>query len=242
MSQERHPLAYVDAMIDYLEKKIQSKAVNQPLLDALQKRLDAMSAKYASDQKFVQYYPHMLELQALIYGEGGQEQKALTFLKEAVRETGSVSRLYSGLLRHYVITHSRQAIPATPLNAAVGIPSASHRRAVSMGTLKIAFAGAAVLVCLVAATLHFMPRAFALPSLILKHSEIVHDKQQYDSLSSQYQKCSSDLQRRKDSIDQNDPVAVDAYTKDIAQCSTVLKQLNQSAQVYNNLVSGAASR
>src|SRR6266550_7394904 len=107
MRSREHPLGYVDNMIDFLEQKIESNAVTSAGLEALQKRLDVISGRYAHDPVFVKYYPRMLELQTLIYGEGGQEKKALLYLKEAVRETGSVGRLYSNLLKQYIASKSK---------------------------------------------------------------------------------------------------------------------------------------
>jgi hypothetical protein len=94
MRAEGYSLEHVDRLIDFLENKIETNTVMPAVLAGVQEQLDAIDAACRDHPEFEQYYSRMLELQALIYGEGNQEQKALEFLKEAVRQTGS-SRITS---------------------------------------------------------------------------------------------------------------------------------------------------
>jgi hypothetical protein len=241
MSRGYHPLSYVDVMIDFLESKIESNAVTPAVLDALQKRLDAISAAHRSGPDFDQFYPHMLELQTLIYGEGNQEKKANLYLKEAVRETGSVNGLHSKLLRQYVVNHSRpmQAAAVSAQHAAFdhNVTSAPRRRKFfTLRKLQVGFVTVIVLVGVAAGTLHFVPRAAALPILLVRHSEIIRVTQAYESLTAQYKVCSANLAQRKGTIDFNDFAAVDTYNNDAKSCNAILQQLHQAQEQYNSLV------
>jgi hypothetical protein len=246
MRREGYSLAYIDVMIDVLERKIEGRVVTSAVLAALQKRLDAISAAYREDPGFARYYPHMLELQTLIYGESGHEQEALQFLKEAVRQTGSARGLYSKLLKQYIVNHSRQVVAAAGPRQQV--PAADNggrrpksRQFLTFNKMKVGVAMGFGLIAVTLVTLHFGPRAAALPLLLVKHSQITREKEQYDNLTAQYKTCSADLAQRQHVTDPDDPVAVDTYNKDAQRCQTVLKQLDQIAEQYNSLVGGAGS-
>ena len=246
MGRAGHPLDYVDVMIDYLERKIETNAVTPAVLSSLQKRLDTLSARHANDPKFAATYPHMLELQTLIYGEGGHEAKALLFLKESVRETGSARGLYSRLLRQYIVDHSRH-VAATSARTqqsyieSNAIPYQPRKRFFTFGKLKVGLAALVILAVAAGVTLHFVPRVAALPNILMKHSEIAQDKQLYESLTEQYKTCSADIEQRKGTINPNDIVGVDAYNKDAQHCEDVLQQLRHVAEQYNSLM-GASIR
>ncbi len=113
MRSEAYSLAYVDGMIDYLEKKIETNSVTETLLGTMQKWLDTVEDMYRETEQYAEYYAHLLELQTLIYGENKQENKALEFMKEAVRQAGGVSKLYSGLLREYIARTIQKPVAET---------------------------------------------------------------------------------------------------------------------------------
>ena len=240
MSRQDHPLQYVDAMIDYLEKKIQSNALSPQILHAMQQRLDKLSAAYAQDPAFGRYYPHMLELQTLIFGESGQEAKALVYLKEAVRETGAVSRLRSQLLKQYIADHSSQPKMRQPA-VALGsrLPAANYttrrERAPLARKLKLGFATGFAIAAICFLTLHFVPRAAAFPIMLARHSQIAQVQAQYAKLTAEYKTCSSDLASRQGSINPNDLVGVDSYNNDVKQCDALLQQLQNTEAKFNSL-------
>jgi hypothetical protein len=110
MRSEAFPLDYVDVMIDFLENKIETNTLTPALLEGMQRRLDEIDAAHRDDPRFDEFYPHMLELQTLIFGESGDEDKAMHFMKEAVRQSGGVGKLRSRLLRVYIANqHARRA-------------------------------------------------------------------------------------------------------------------------------------
>ncbi len=104
-------LARVYEIINQLEQHINARRLTPVFLDGVQRRLDAIDTAYRGRPEYDQLYGPLLEAQTLVYGESGQEQKALEFLKEAVRQTGSVHKLRSKLLKDYVAGHasSRQS-------------------------------------------------------------------------------------------------------------------------------------
>lgn len=117
MGRQPYLLEHVDKMIDFFEQKIDTNAVTPVLVEALQKRLDDIEAANRDNSKFAEYYARMLELQALLYGEGGQEARALEFLREAIRQAGGVGKLRSRLLRQYIVIHTLPSLhqPAQPV-------------------------------------------------------------------------------------------------------------------------------
>lgn len=109
MSAESYSLEHVDEMIDYLDKHIAAGKDTPAMLNTLQQRLDIIDMTYREDPRFNEIYPHLLELQALIFGRRNQDDKALKFMKEAVRQAGSVSHLHSQTIRKYIAAHSQSA-------------------------------------------------------------------------------------------------------------------------------------
>ncbi len=257
MRTEPHSLEYVDAMIDFLEQKIEKNEVTHAMLGALQKRLDAIDASHRDHPHFAHYYPHMLELQTLIFGESNQEVKALHFLKEAVRQAGSVGKLYSKLLKLYIAKHTPQPALATvpvvaeeptAINPDVELSEqysgpVNHTQHASemhirprFRALKVGFVAVFGLAVLSVSTLHFVPRAAALPMLFTKHAQIQGAKQAYDSLTEQYNACSSKLASEHGSVDTYDTQAVEAYNQETKDCQAVQQQQNQAAAKYDNLI------
>ncbi len=111
MRSEVYSLAYVDGMIDYVENKIETKALSSGILATMQKWLDTVEEMYRDDPELPEYYSRMLELQALIYGESNQDAKAMQFMKEAVRQAGSVGALYSRLIKEYIAEKAARPAP-----------------------------------------------------------------------------------------------------------------------------------
>jgi len=256
MRADPYSLEHVDAMIDALETKIQKRELSQKLLDGVQQRLDSIEAAHRGSPEFARYYPRLLELQTLVYGESGQEQKALDFLKEAVRQTGSVNGLYSNLLKEYVVRHTPLAAaevpvhveaqaasaPAIPVDIVEAAPREKRKHASELhkrpgfGKMKVAFAAVFGLAVISVATMHFVPRAAALPTLLADHSEIASAKQKFDTLTDQYNQCSSKLAAGRGSVNTNDMTALDAYNQDVAACQAVLQQQHLAANRYDALV------
>lgn len=112
MSAKSYSLEHVDEMIDYLDKHIAAGKDTPALLNTLQQRLDIIDMTYRQDPRFNEVYPHLLELQALIFGRRNQDDKAMKFMKEAVRQAGSVSHLHSQTIRKYIAVRSQSAAPA----------------------------------------------------------------------------------------------------------------------------------
>lgn len=109
MSAESYSLEHVDEMIDFLDKHIAAGRDTPAMLNTLQQRLDIIDMTYRQDPRFNEIYPHLLELQALIFGRRNQDDKALQFMKEAVRQAGSVSHLHSQTIRKYIAARSQPA-------------------------------------------------------------------------------------------------------------------------------------
>jgi len=115
MSAQPYSLEYVGQMIDFLDQHIAAGTDTPAMHATLQQRLDTISLAYANDPKFESYYPHMLELQALLHGRRNPnetDEKALRFMKEAVREAGSVGKLRSATIKSYIANHMRQTAAA----------------------------------------------------------------------------------------------------------------------------------
>lgn len=115
MSAQPYSLEYVGQMIDFLDKHIDAGTDTPAMHATLQQRLDTISMAYANDPRFDKFYPHMLELQALLHGRRSPnetDEKALRFMKEAVREVGSVGNLRSATIKSYIANHTRQAAVA----------------------------------------------------------------------------------------------------------------------------------
>ena len=185
----------------------------------------------------------------MIYGEGDQEQQALEFLKEAVRQAGSVGKLYSKLLKDYIANHSQpvpamvpvtddipaEPDPTDPAENYGNHASRLHERP-KFGRMKAALAVTLGLAVVSVVGWHFVPRAAALPVMLAKHSEIDSAKQQFDSLTAQYNSCSSRLASERGTIDTNNLTAVDAFNQDTQSCQAVLQRQHQAANRYDALI------
>ncbi len=115
MRSEVYSLSYVDGMIDYLEGKIEENAVTESLLNTMQKWVDEVETLYRGTDEFSGYYSRLLELQTLIFGENNQEDRALEFMKEAVRQAGGVPKLYSHLLKEFIARRTQQQQQPEPV-------------------------------------------------------------------------------------------------------------------------------
>lgn len=246
MSAVSYSLENVDTMIDLLERKIETNSLTQNMLSALQKHLDAIEAMFHNNQQFDRYYPHMLELQALIYGENNEEEKALQFMKEAVRQAGGVGRLYSKLIRDYIASHSRSSAPVSE-TAAQPLPNEVDAHEVPLfddipqhrsksRRMKTVFAIVASLLVISGAVFAFVPGASKVPGFFVRYAEISSAKKAYASLTAEYNSCSDTLSKEKGSVDIYDTNAVDTYNSSTKQCQSILDQQNQAATRYNNLI------
>jgi hypothetical protein len=243
MRTNTYSLDNVDVMIGFLEQKIEANAVTPKLLGAMQKRLDVIDKLYRNDALFSEYYPRMLELQALIYGEGNQESKALEFLDEAVRQAGGAHGLQSKLVKQYILRHKRHVatvaqsrhVPSVQVVDKSASAPRKKRKFFVFSKMKVGFAAAFGLVAISAATLAFVPHAFGL-SFLVNHSKISAQKRVYDDLTAQYKSCSSSLANEHGTIDPNDTTAVDTYNQATAKCQTVLQQQKQAADQFDKLV------
>jgi hypothetical protein len=120
MRSEVYSIEYVDSIIDYLENKIENNALTPVLLNTVQKWLDTIENTYRDSPTFSDYYSRLLELQALVYGESNQDDRALEYMKEAVRVTGSVGLLYSRLIKNYIMRRNQASMqqPVEAVNTA----------------------------------------------------------------------------------------------------------------------------
>lgn len=272
MRSEAFSLAYVDGMIDYLQRKIETNEVTESLLQTMQKWLDTVEDMYRETEAYAGYYSRLLELQTLIYGENNQESKAMEFMKEAVRQAGGVPKLYSHLLRDFIAHRTRQKSEATVAPEPVPVvpvqpepaedPAGQQEMPVQDGfgdlaevverqpakyaaeyhnkprlrKTKVAFASIFALAVMSAAVAHFVPQTSAVSMMIVKHGEISRAKDHYDSLTAQYQACSTKLDGERDSIDTADDAAVNSYNQEMSDCQSILQQQHHAADVYNQLI------
>lgn len=66
--------------------------------------------------------------------------------------------------------------------------------------------------------------------------EIQAAKDRMDSLTAQYEKCSSDLIARKPSVDRYSQYAIDSYNADLQTCENVRLEQNAQVEKYNKLI------
>jgi hypothetical protein len=249
MSTESFSLEHIDVMIDLLDKTIAAGTDTPAMLDKLQQALDSIDATQRDAPEFSEYYSRMLEVQALIYGRRSAEaedEKALQFMKEAVRQAGSVRALRSETLRQYIAQQSKQAAAAQPQpvqQAPVADASSTHASRFHIKLLptfnnraKVAVAACFGLVVLSAVAFAVVPQASGMAAVLTKHSQIATEKKLYDSLTAQYKACSSALNQERGTINTNDMAALDAYNQATAKCQTVLQQQNQAARQYDKLI------
>ena len=266
MSAVTYPLEYVDTMIDFFENKIESDSAMPTICDALQKRLDAIVTLRRSDPKFNDYYPHMLELQALIYGQGNDDQKAVQSLKEAVRQVGSVGGLRSRLLKQYVASHHSSSASDAAIN--------TREQSMGQGTATLSYASQDVVsespqaqvqssaddyiqqtrvgskkhkkvlvvvasigvVAAIGVTMYFVPAVARFPGFLLRYGEIANAKRAYSVLTNEYNSCSTSLTTERNSVDIYNTTAVGNYNNDIKHCNSLLHQEDLAADKYDNLI------
>jgi hypothetical protein len=233
MSTESYSLKHVDEMIDFLDKQIEAGRDTPAMLTGLQQRLDIIDFTYRNDPRFAQFYSHMLELQALIYGRRQQDDKAVQFMKEAVREAGGVRGLQSKTIREYIGSHS-----------SVGHHKHRRSRVGKFGSLlrfksrnvKVAFAVVFGLLMVSVATFHFVPQVAAFSSILVNHSQIDNAKKTFETLTSELDQCSAQLNQERGAINTSDQSAVDAYNTATRQCQALQQEQNQAASRYNSLI------
>lgn len=255
MSAESYSLEHVDEMIDFLDRNIATGRDTPAMLNALQQRLDIIDMTYRQDPRFSKVYPHMLELQALIFGRRNQDAKALAFMKEAVRQAGSVSRLHSQQIRQYIVAHSQQlpVVHHTRQYQQAHAEAQQHqqegyhrkRRLGKFGSLlrfksrkaKVAFAIVTGALLLSVASFHFVPQVSAYSTLLTNHSEIDLAKKNFETLTSEFSQCSAQLNQERGSIDTSNSSAVNSYNNAMKQCQAVQQEQNQAALKYDRLIS-----
>jgi hypothetical protein len=230
MGAKPYSLEHVDDMIEFLDRAIAAGKDTPALLHGLQRRLDAISAAYKNEPRFDEFYSHMLELQALIYGRQNQDALAVKFMKEAVRQSGNVQSLRSAEIKQYIAEH----VPAQEIGKPkhrgrlrIGLPRLTKKRAV--------LAAGVSLVVMLGAGAVFSPQTFGL-TILTKYSKISAEKKVFEGLKAQYSACSSTLAQEKGSINNNDMTAVENYNNDASKCQSVLQQENQAAARYNSLI------
>lgn len=234
---ESYSLEHVDAMIGFLDKQIAAAKDTPAMLSGLQQRLDIISMTYQQDPRFAKFYPHMLELQALIHGRRQEDDKALSFMKEAVRQAGGVGRLHSDTLRQYI---------AAQTGHAATLHGHGHRRKRlgKFGSLlrfrsrsaKVAFAVIFGLLLISVASMHFVPQVAAFSTILTNHSQIADAKSAYQNLTTQLNQCESQLNQERNSVNTSDQAAVDQYNNATQQCQVIQQQQNQAANKYDNLI------
>lgn len=238
MNAESYSLGHVEEMIDFLDKQIAAGKDTPAMLRGLQQRLDIISMTYQNDPRFTKFYPHMLELQALIHGRNQLDDMAMQFMKEAVREIGSVSHLRSSTIKQYIAEHSGGHAHAHHR------PHHERRRIGKFGAMfrlrsrsaKVSLAVVTGLVLLSVASFHFVPRVAAFSSILSNHSQIAAAKNNYVALSNELNQCTNQLNQERNSINTNDQTAVDNFNTATQQCQQVQQQQDQAASKYNSLI------
>lgn len=255
MSAESYSLEHVGQMIDFLDRHIEAGRDTPAMLHALQQRLDIIDMTFKNDPRFAEVYPHMLELQALIFGRRNQDHKALEYMKEAVRQTGSVGLIRSQQIRKYIAAHSQ---PATahhhqhqyqqqqqePQDVQQHHQQPRKRRAGKFGSLlrlksrgaKVAFAVIAGLLLLSVASFHFVPQVSAFSTILVNHSEISAAKKNFETLTSELTQCSDQLNQERGSVNTSNPSALDSFNTAERQCQSVQQEQNQAALKYDRLI------
>ncbi len=241
MSAESYSLEHVDEMIDFLDRHIAAGRDTPAMLNTLQQHLDIIDMTYRQDPRFSQVYPQMLELQALIFGRRKQDAKALEFMKEAVRQAGSVGRLHSQQIRKYIAAHSQQ--PAAKTHHQHHAHN-RKRRLGKFGSLlrfksrnaKVAFAVVAGMLLLAVALFNFVPQVSAFSTILTNHSEIIVAKKNFETLTSELTQCSAQLNHERGSINTSDISAVDSYNNAMKRCQSVQQQQDQAALKYDRLI------
>lgn len=235
MSADSYSLDHVDSMIDFIDKQIADGQDTPAMLNALQQRLDIIDMTYRNDPRYERFYSHMLELQALIYGRRQNDEQALKFMKEAVRQAGGVGHLQSKTIRQYITAHSQSSLPHQRHRRKRLGKFASFFRFKSRKS-KVAFAILAGLVIVSAASMQFIPQVAAFSSILTNHSQIVTAKKNFDTLTAELTQCSAQLNQERGSVNTANLNAVDAYNNAAQRCHTLQQEQNQAANKYNSLI------
>lgn len=256
MSAESYSLEHVDEMIDFLDRHIAAGRDTPAMLNTLQQRLDIIDMTYRQDPRFSQVYPHMLELQALIFGRRKQDAKALQCMKEAVRQTGSVGRLHSQQIRQYIaahsqpvnVVHNQQHQHRKQQHSEVSHQQQHmHHRKRRFGKfasllrfrsrrVKVVYAVVTGLLLLAVTSFHFVPQVAAFSTMLSNHSQIIAAKKNFEALTSEFTQCSTQLNQERASINTSDMSAVNSYNNAMQQCQSVQHQQNQAAMKYDHLI------
>src|SRR6267154_3522201 len=96
----------VRRMVFHLEEKISNGTASPKLLETMQIRLDTIDKNYLSDSDPEKRYHQLLELQALIYGQQGKDEKAQHFMDAALQSAGNANALTSKLLKEFIFRNS----------------------------------------------------------------------------------------------------------------------------------------
>lgn len=237
MSSESYSLEHVGAMVDFLDKQIAAGKDTPAMLSGLQQRLDIIDMTYKQDPRLTHFYPQMLELQALIYGRCQQDEQAMQFMKEAVRQAGGVGQVRSSTIREYIAAHSQSS-------SSMMRQRHRRRRFGKFGSLlrfksrsaKVAFAVVAGLLLLSVASFHFVPQVSAFSTILTKHGQIEAAKKSFETLTSEFSECSAQLNQERGSINTSNQSAIDSYNAATQQCQTIQQEQNQAATKYNSLL------
>jgi hypothetical protein len=257
MRQESFSLSDVDGMIDMLDHNIAAGTDSPAMLEECQERLDLLEGSFRGHVHFAQHYSRMLEVQALIFGRRSphdRDEQAMSYMKEAVRQAGSVSALRSSTLKAYISSHNRPAVNpaasvharafAQPATVEVEEPHAKHHRhhasvfhkKPGFRNLKVAIAGGLAVLVLAIGGYAAFPQASGVVNALTNRSQLSTEKQSFNKLAAEYKECSTKLTAEKSSINQNDMTAVDNYNKAVSDCKAVQQQQNKAADTYNKLV------
>jgi hypothetical protein len=229
-------------MLQHLEAAIDNNTATPQLLAAMQKRLDAIDDRHRADPVVASQYHKLLELQALIHGTHNNDAEAKKFLVGAVKTAGGAHKLSSRLLKKY-IADQHAAVPSTA-KAPTTMPAApvppmsarvKHFPKVRRKKLFVV-AGIAVLLLSAATLLGPMGKVVSAIYPSEQHAQIKRQQAEMESLTKQYNTCSTELKSRAPKVDTTDPEAVDKYNKDLATCDAIRVKQNNAVDKYNALI------
>jgi hypothetical protein len=230
----------VDPMLRHLEAAIDSNTATPQLLAAMQKRLDAIDDRHRADPVVVSQYHKLLELQALIHGTHNNDAEAKKFLVGAIKTAGGVHKLSSRLLKKYIADQQAAAQSALKTPTTAQVPSTPAARAKRFPKIrrKRLFAIAGIAVLLLSAATLFGPMGKVVSAIYPseQHAQIKRQQAEMESLTAQYNACSTELKSRAPKVDTTDPEAVDKYNKDLATCDAVRIKQNSAVDKYNALI------
>jgi hypothetical protein len=251
----------VDRMLRHLEMAIDTDTATPQLLAVMQKRLDIIDEKHRDDPAVADQYYKLLELQALIHGTHLNDVEAKKFLAAAIKMAGGASKLSSRLLKAYIASHvaaaasTRAPAPTAPRQASTPTPAPEPRptddRRAERGAApakehkakrfhfgrKKLFTIAGIAVVLLAVGVWLGPLDTVVSALYPSEQRTQIKQQQavMQSLTDQYNKCSTEIKARATKVDSTDPEAVDKYNKDLASCDAVRVKQNTAVDKYNTL-------